>query len=171
MDCKEFREALDLYVDEELSPDALAAAHLHLSECAACRDAERNVLSLRRALKVVVSKHQPPAELVRAVSEVSQPWWRKLLRLRNSPRETRAVRPLWRKQIALPAPIFMLLIMSLVGFGLWSTYLRTRQKPLPAGVRRATTAPERETSPAPEAMLDFARFDQGGRASLYKERR
>ena len=71
MDCKEFRESLDFYADGELAPEAEAAARLHLSECAACRRAEAELLRLRRALKRTVAQHQPPPELVRRVEALT----------------------------------------------------------------------------------------------------
>ncbi len=79
MDCKEFREVLDLYIDAELAPERMTAALAHLSECAACERAEKELLRLRRALKLAVSQHQPPDELRLRVRRLSQPLWRRLL--------------------------------------------------------------------------------------------
>jgi hypothetical protein len=168
VDCKEFREVLDLYVDEELSPDAMTAARLHLAECASCRAAERELLRLKRALKIVVSKHQPPPELLGAVRDIYQPWWRKLLRGAGASGEATSARPFWRRKVVLPAPVFASLLLAFVAFGLWLARLQTSRPPQPAA-RSAPTKP-----PAPQqtdAAFDFGRFDQGGRASLYKERR
>lgn len=170
MDCKEFREVLDLYIDDELSPDAASAARMHLAECAACRTAERELLRLRGALKLAVSGREPPPELISAVRDISQPWWRKLLRdavTRSGPRDAR---PFWRRQVALPAPVFALLVVALVGFGLLSAHLRTVRPERPAA-RSAPAQTTPATAPVGDASFDFARFDQGGRASLYKERR
>src|SRR5258708_6902368 len=79
MDCKEFREILDLYIDDELSPEASTAARLHLKECSRCRKVETELLRVRSALKLIVSEHQPPPELVNAVHRLSQSPWRKLI--------------------------------------------------------------------------------------------
>lgn len=174
MDCKEFREALDLYVDEELAPEDLAAARLHLSECRACTRAERELLRLRRALKLAALKHQPPPELVSAVNRITQPWWSELLRGKTA--ESRAenrlddVSAFWRKQVALPAPVFLLLLLSVMALGLLYAHLRTTSSSQTAlqnapAIKRATSLPQSDDS------FDFARFDGGGRASLYKERR
>jgi len=171
VDCKEFREVLDLYADGELSPDAASAARLHLAECAPCRAAERELLRLRGALKLAVSRHEPPPQLVSAVRDISRPWWRRLMCDAGARDEPRDARPFWRKRIALPAPVFALLLVALVGFGLLSARLRTAQPPRPA-VRSEPAPPTPATSPPRDASsFDFARFDQGGRASLYKERR
>lgn len=70
MDCKEFREVLDLYADSELSPEAKATAGLHLSECRTCRAAAEELMRLRRALKEAVAQHQPPPELAEKVRRI-----------------------------------------------------------------------------------------------------
>jgi len=62
-DCKQMREVLDLYVDGELSPDATAAARLHLNDCTACRHAERELLLLREGVKSAVAQYRPPDHL------------------------------------------------------------------------------------------------------------
>ncbi len=73
MGCEEFREVLDLYVDNELSAEAMASAGLHLNECGPCRTARDELLRLRQAVKEAVSKHQPPSSLLQRVREVSSP--------------------------------------------------------------------------------------------------
>ncbi len=79
MDCKEIRELLDLYVDGELSADAAASASVHLSECASCRRAQEKLLQLRRAVKIAVAQHQPPADLARRIQgHLFWPWRRVL---------------------------------------------------------------------------------------------
>jgi anti-sigma factor RsiW len=170
VDCKEFREVLDLYVDDELSPDAASVARLHLAECAACRVAEREMLRLRGALKLAISKHEPPPELVSAVRDTYRPWWRERLRDTGARRVSRHARQFWRRQVALPAPVFALLVVALVGFGIISLRLRSAQ-PQPPAARSAPARATHAASAPTEASFDFARFDQGGRASLYKERR
>ena len=66
-DCKHMREVLDLYVDGELSPEATAAARLHLNECTACRRAERQLLLLREGVKGAVAQYRPSDELAQWV--------------------------------------------------------------------------------------------------------
>jgi len=67
MDCKEFREVLDLHVDRELSAEAAVSAELHLRECGSCHLAAEELLRLRRALKEAVNRHQPPPGLAESV--------------------------------------------------------------------------------------------------------
>jgi hypothetical protein len=61
------RELLDLYVDGELSPEATAAARLHLTDCEACGLAERELLLLREGIKSAVAEYRAPDELTRWV--------------------------------------------------------------------------------------------------------
>jgi anti-sigma factor RsiW len=170
VDCKEFRDALDLYVDGELSPDGASAARLHLSECAACRAAERELMRLRGALKLAVSKHEPPPELVSAVRAIPRHRWRKLARDTAARGGAPGARPFWRRRVALPAPVFALLLVALVGLGLLSARLLTARPQRPA-LRGTPARTPPAASPPDEASFDFAHFDHGGRASLYKERR
>jgi hypothetical protein len=67
MDCRKFREVVDLYVDRELSPEARAAADLHLAECKSCRSVAEQLLGLRHQLKAAVTRHAPPPSLVKRV--------------------------------------------------------------------------------------------------------
>ena len=188
MDCKEFRESLDLYVDGELSADAMAAASVHLNECPACHRAKEELLRLRLALKSVVAQHQPPPNLVYHIHHFFLPFWpRQLLRLREklragglnliTPSQELAEKahaekaPLWRRKIALPIPVFATLLLALVALGFWSAYLRLARPPAAETGRINTTQPESEPPQAPEAGIDFSRFDRGERAAIYKVRR
>jgi hypothetical protein len=63
MDCKEFRETLDLYIDGELAADAIGTANAHLSKCVSCREARDELLRLRRNVQEVVRGHGLPPQL------------------------------------------------------------------------------------------------------------
>ena len=165
MDCKEFREILDLYVDEELSPEAFAAAHIHLSDCHACRRAESTLLKLRSNLKLTVSQHQPPPDLVRAIRGITQPRWRKGLGSTHGTAATQISGLFWRSWIRLPVPVFAVLLIAMITFGLlfMSRVFRPVER---ARNVSTTTQPERGQSSVEAG--DFSQFDHGGRASLYK---
>lgn len=75
MDCKQFRELLDCYVDGELSAETVAAADAHLSECAACARAAAHLEQLRGAVRLAVSAQSPPADLGQRVRRLLRPWW------------------------------------------------------------------------------------------------
>ncbi len=77
MDCKAFRETLDLYVDDELAPPDAQAAHLHEQECTSCQGVNVSLLNLRRQMKLTVAQCEPPLELVKAVQRISQPRWKR----------------------------------------------------------------------------------------------
>lgn len=78
MDCKEFREVLDLYVDSELSAEAMASAGVHVSECAPCERAVKELLRLRQAVKEAVSKHTPSPDLTRRIRGITSPTLRRI---------------------------------------------------------------------------------------------
>lgn len=166
MDCKEFREVLDLYVDKELSAEAFTAAQLHSGECASCLAAERDLLSLRQLLKANNAPHQLPDGLVEAVRRISRPWWKPIFR--NSKASVPSTRPgaVWRKQITVSAPAFVFVLLVGIVCGLFAGRLRTTQTPELQGSHSVDIA----TTPA-ASTGEFARFDHGGRPSLYKEPR
>lgn len=170
MDCKEFREILDLYVDQELSPDALGAAHIHLNECHSCRKVERQLLRLRVALKLTVSQHQPPPDLAHAVQRITQRRWLGSPGIRsetaNDTDASRGRHPLWRENIQLPVPVFALLFMGLVTLGILLLQTRVPKPGERVSNRAASTTPV-GVRPSIEAT-ELSRFDHGGRASLYK---
>ncbi len=73
MDCKQFREILDLYVDQELSAGATAAAGAHVAECSHCRQAVTQLQLLRRCVKESVNQHEVPQTLDRGIREQIRP--------------------------------------------------------------------------------------------------
>lgn len=79
MDCKQFREVLDLHVDGELSPEASASAQLHLSECPSCRRVEQQVLRMRSAVKAAVQCYDLPPALQRRIYAPHRFQYRRLL--------------------------------------------------------------------------------------------
>lgn len=172
MDCKEFRERLDRYVDGELSGADLEEARAHAEVCASCVKAEAGLRHLRSSLKRVVNRHQPPAELEREVL--------RSLRSRGHERAGRAGRPLdenrrvrtpvWRAKVIVPAPFLALLLLSLVALAGWLFFARG-----PAREEVSTKRPMPTVSPASpvEASggFDFSRYYHGERASIRVVRR
>jgi hypothetical protein len=78
MDCKNFREILELYVDDELSPEATVQAEAHLAECHACRGAADSLWRLQQAVKGAVSQYQPAPQLANSVRRSTlSPWYRR----------------------------------------------------------------------------------------------
>jgi hypothetical protein len=75
MDCKNLREILDLYVDGELSPEAIVQADTHLAECPACRNTVAGLNRLRQAVKGAVGQYQPTSQLVDRVRRSTISRW------------------------------------------------------------------------------------------------
>lgn len=73
MDCKQFREVLDCYVDGELSADATAAAGAHVRECRACGLAAERLNTLRRQVRDAVTAYVPPPDLQHRVRRSLRP--------------------------------------------------------------------------------------------------
>ena len=169
MDCQEFRERLDRYVDGELAGADAAAAREHLKGCASCARAEAGLRHLRSSLKRVVNRHRPPPELMFKV----------LLPLRSRERvpagrafdESRRVgTPAWRANVVVPLPFFALLVLSVVALAGWLIFARG-----PAREEVSTKRPAPVASPAPSVEasggFDFSRYYRGERASIQVVRR
>jgi anti-sigma factor RsiW len=171
MDCQEFRERLDLYVDGELSGAEADEAREHLPGCASCAKAEAGLRHLRSSLKRVVNRHRPPAGLEGEV----------LRSLRSGGRGTskhagrvldesgRVGTPVWRAKVVVPLPFFVLLVLSLVALAGWSVFARG-----PAREEVSTRRPAPLVSPPPAEApggFDFSRYYRGERASIQVVRR
>ena len=172
MDCKEFRERLDLYVDGELSAASAGEAREHSSGCASCARAEAGLRHLRSSLKRVVERHRPPPGLEGEV----------LRSLRRRGRGTRAPAggapvesrragtPVWRAQLVVPVPYFALLVLTLFALAGWLVF-----SPAPAREDISSKRPAPFASPAPPAEasggFDFSGYYGGERASIRVVRR
>jgi predicted anti-sigma-YlaC factor YlaD len=99
MDCKEFRELVDFYVDGELSPETTLSARAHLEGCGACSRVEQQLLRLRGAVKRVVNEIAPPPELETRVKNLAWPGWHKVT-IGSASKDQTAEVPFWRKKIA-----------------------------------------------------------------------
>lgn len=75
MDCKEFHELLDRYVDGELPVEAIAAAEMHFLNCPRCAAAVAQLERMQRAVRQAVASHKPPADLDRRIRRSFAPWW------------------------------------------------------------------------------------------------
>ena len=72
----------------------------------------------------------------------------------------------------LPAPIFALVIVALLAFGAWSLFVRTTlQQTRELDKRVSNVKPVEAMSNTESGAMDLSRFDHGGRAILYTERR
>lgn len=79
MNCKQFRESLDCYLDGELSAEASTAADAHRKECPQCERAVMRLQELKTAIRRSVSVATPPLGLeARVRAAVGTPWTRSL---------------------------------------------------------------------------------------------
>jgi anti-sigma factor RsiW len=172
MDCEEFRERLDRYVDGELAADAAGEAREHLQGCQSCAKAAAGLRHLKSSLKRVVNRHQPPRDLEREVLRALRSRTRGEVTRGGveNDKSTRDATPVWRAKVSVPLPFFALLIVSLVALAGWLLFARGS-----VGEEVSTKQPSPVASPAPpqEASggFDFARYYHGERASIRVVRR
>jgi hypothetical protein len=84
MNCKQFRESLDCYLDGELSAAASAAADAHRKECPQCDGAVRHLQELKATVRRTVGAATPPSDLdARIRAAVAGPWTRSFDALRS----------------------------------------------------------------------------------------
>ena len=62
-DCATTSALLDVYADDEASPETNALVQVHLSECARCEQALRDVRALKMQLRDVLGQERAPQEL------------------------------------------------------------------------------------------------------------
>jgi hypothetical protein len=75
MTCQQFREALDCYVDGELSAAAAVAADAHRQECLQCDRAVTRVLEIRNAVRHTVGAMTASPDLEARVRAAITPRW------------------------------------------------------------------------------------------------
>jgi hypothetical protein len=153
MNC-DFSEKVSLLIDRELSPSEVEQMRKHLTVCQVCQQVEQDFLGLGHQIKSYEFDADPTAQ--------RQTLWKVLA--------SQSV-PLWRKKIAVPAPVFALALVALLAFGAWSMFVRTTyQSPVQLD-RRIGSVPAEGTANTEPGTLDLSRFDRGERAILYKEHR
>jgi anti-sigma factor RsiW len=148
-------ERVSLLIDGELAPDEENRVRKHLTECAACQQAQEDFLLLRVHIKSYETEPDAVAE-------------RQSLQSALASKKTRW----WRRRVSLPAPAFALLVAAMVALATWGLLAR-------AGVgRRGETGGQARSAPASsgapsarQAVEDLSRFDRGARAVVYKSRR
>lgn len=75
MDCKQFREALDCYIDGELSADASVTADAHRRECLECGRAATHLIAMKADVKRTVDALAPPPDLEARVRDATTLRW------------------------------------------------------------------------------------------------
>ncbi len=65
MDCKQFREVINLYIDGELSSGAAASASLHRTECPVCAVAASDLKRMQSTVRSEVARVAVPVGLLK----------------------------------------------------------------------------------------------------------
>lgn len=179
MNCKEFRELMDVYVDNELSADAMSSGSAHLSDCQACERAHYELLRLRSALKDSVARHTPSLELMQSVRGIMEPTWpQPVARLFRALGVGQKLTPgaegndkrlgFWKQRVPVPAPIFVAFLLAAIALVGWLVSLRLARPS--RDIVRDRIVQEQGPMVSNETV-DLSRFDHQQRAALYKVRR
>ena len=151
MDCN-LTEKVSLLIDRALAAEEEERMRIHLAACAECQQVEQDFIRLRQQIKSYVPHTDPFAE--------RQALWRILTSRKAS---------LWRRKVALPAPVFAVMLVILLAFAAWSMFIRAPRNS-PAD-QQARNDPSRSGLGQPDSgKTDFSRFDHGGRTVIYKVR-
>lgn len=143
----DFLEKVSLLIDGELTPVEADQIRVHLSSCRICQHTERDFMRLRHSIR----SHEFASDLLAQ----RQTLWR-IVALKNV--------PLWRRKIAVPAPVVALVVVVLAALGTWVGFSGA------AGSLRRTserTGEQGAIRPS-EDGFDLSRFDRGERAVIYK---
>lgn len=150
MSC-DFTERVSLLVDGELAPAEVEQTRKHLTECLVCHQMEQDFLGLRDQIRSYEIETEPLAQ-------------RQTLRNVLASQKV----PLWQRRIALPAPVFALVVVAVLALGTWVLFIRGLRSAAPDV--RVTNAPAQTGQPEPGGV-DFSHYDRGERAVIYKVRR
>jgi hypothetical protein len=151
MSC-DFTDRVSLLLDGELSPADAQNTRTHMTGCRPCQQVEQDFLRLRQHIRSFELETDPIVQ--------RQILWKVLA--------SRSV-PLWRRRIALPAPIIAIVVVSWMVLGI--LFILTRAtSPTPDGIRHIGPVPGGALK-TEAGETDLSRFDRGERAMVYKERR
>jgi anti-sigma factor RsiW len=147
-------EKVSLLIDGELAQDEAEQIKRHIAACSICSRANEDFLSLRQQIKAY--EFAPDREARRqALARI----------LASEPIS------LWKKKLALPVPIFALVVLMMMAFAGWAIFLRVAPQPTPASIRPVDKVDEARQTQTPQKSFDLSRFDNGQRAEIYTARR
>ncbi len=150
MSC-EFSDRVSLLIDGELTPAATEQVREHLTACRVCSQMAQDFLGVRDQIRSFDPQTDPFSQ-ERALRNVLAP--------------TQV--PVWQRRIALPAPVFVLVVVVALALCTWVLFVRGQRSPAPDV--RAADVPAQTRQPE-QGAVDFSRFDRGERAVIYKVRR
>jgi anti-sigma factor RsiW len=150
MNC-DLSEKVSMLIDGELPASEADQMTKHIIDCAICRQVERDFRGLRHQIKSDEFEPDPIAQ--------RQMLWKVLASQESL---------LWRRTIALPAPVFALIVVALLALIVWSVISDRLARETD---HRVSKAPVLSPSKSETGSIDLSRFDRGERAILYKEHR
>jgi Putative zinc-finger len=152
MSC-DISEKVSLLIDGELAAWETEQVRKHLSVCRVCSQMERDFLALRDQIRSFELEADPMAQK-QALSNVL-----------GSQRV-----PLWRRRIAMPAPVFALVVVVVLSLCAWVLLVVGRRSPA-ADVRAANAPAQPQRDQPTQGAIDLSRYDRGERAVIYKVHR
>lgn len=145
MNC-EFAERVSLLIDGELPEAEAEKVTAHLENCPECQALEKDFLFFRQQLRESARNESKKYKL---------PDFR-----------TAGARPLWKKGIVVPVPVFAGLILIIAALSIWTAVSRFNDSGITsAGRRSPQVSLQNPAERADENSL--ARFDRGKRAEIY----
>lgn len=151
MDC-EWTEKISLLMDGELAPEEAAKVSAHLVACETCQRAQADFLQLRELMQ----DYPAPGMFAQRRALAS------ILISESAPESL----PLWKRKIAVPAPIFALLFGVVLMLGVLTVALRFSSSSKPSSPIQ-NQPPRANAAEGGQSGVDFSAFDRGGRAVIY----
>src|SRR4029453_8434877 len=80
MSCREMRDRVQAYADDELGLEGVLDVQAHLERCAACRETFQRQRTFRRTVAALYPREEPPPELARSVRIALRSRWSRVAR-------------------------------------------------------------------------------------------
>jgi anti-sigma factor RsiW len=151
-DC-EYSERVSELIDGALAPEEIDAVRRHLGSCAVCRETHRSFLVTREQLQALGASVTSKIDR-RALDRITRP---------------SQGRPsfIWNRTIRIPVPVAAALAIAMIALVVWLFASSSRIGSPPGRTELTRSEPGIREDTA--GRSDFARFDHGGRAVIYKE--
>jgi hypothetical protein len=153
-DC-EYSERVSELIDGALAPEEIDAIRWHLGNCGVCREMHQSFLHARERLKALGAGVTPKIDR-RVLDRIVKPG-------QGRPSS------IWSRTIRIPVPVAAVLAVAIIALVAWLVASSGRIASQPGRDELTKSAPASRQDPG--GRSDLARFDHGGRAVIYKERR
>jgi anti-sigma factor RsiW len=155
MDYCEYSEKVSELIDGQLASEEIEKVKVHLIGCQACKEMHEAFLETRGTIRTFAKSLTRPADR----------------HARDRILRDGIGRPttLWTGSIRLPIPVAVVMAVIMIGLAVWSVLSNTARRGFEP--TRNSVGQTRPTGELVSGQSDLARFDRGGRAVIYKERR